>query len=358
MTVLSPSYVQRDVVKRAMDVQTTARIDTQIDRLIQSASRHIEGVTNRLFYPVVDTRYFDWPINYSGSSGRPWQIFLDANELISLTSVTAGTVLVPTGNVFLEPANYGPPYRRLEIVLNSTSSFSGATTWQRAVAVAGLYGFRNDETPAGVLAAAVTDTVGTTITVSNSGLISPGALIRIDFERMLVTDAAMVTTGVTYVGPETASTNDNQLNVGASVTQFSVGETILLDAERMLIVDINGNNLVVKRAWDGTILTVHSNAVIYVARQLTVQRGFGGTTAATHTNAASIARHYPPAMVETACTGIALYGLGTELAGVRPQILAPVTGGEVRARRTASPVDALIDDLVAAYGRRARTRVV
>lgn len=358
MTVLTPAYASRDVVKRALDVQTTARIDTQIDRLIQAASRQIEGICNRFFYPVVDTRYFDWPINYSGSSGRPWQIFLDANELISLTSVTAGAVPVSTGNVFLEPANYGPPYRRLEIALNSSSSFSGATTWQRAVAVNGLYGYRNDETPAGVLAAAVTDTTGTTITVANSAVISPGALIRIDAERMLVSDAAMTTTGVTYTGPDTASASDTLLNVGASASQFAVGETILLDAERMLIVDISGTNLVVKRAWDGSVLGVHAAALVSAARQLTVIRGFGGTTAATHANAVLISRHYSPAMVETACTGISLYNLGSELAGVRPQLLAPDAVGAVRARRTASPVDALIADLEVAYGRRARTRVI
>jgi hypothetical protein len=224
--------------------------------------------------------------------------------------------------------------------------------------VNGLYGYRNDETPAGVLAAAVTDTIGTTITVTNSALISPGALIRVDSERMLVVDTAMVATGVTYTGPDTASASDTLLNVGASVSQFAVGETILLDAERMLIVDVSGTNLAVKRAWDGTILAPHTSAVVFSARQLVVIRGFGGTTAATHVNATSIVRHYPPAQVETTCVGIALYSLGTELAGVRPQILAPDSAGALRVRRTSSPVDALIEELVVSYGRRARTRVI
>lgn len=356
--IWSASYAMRDTVKRALDVATTTRVDAQVDRLIQASSRTIESACNRVFWPKQDTRYFDWPINYSGSGGRPWQIWLDANELITLTSVSAGSVNIPTQNVFTEPINYGPPYTRLEINLNSSSSFSGATTWQRAVAVTGLYGYRNDETPAGALAAAVTDTTSTSVTATDSSVVSPGAIIRVDNERMLVSDVAMTATGVTYTGPNTANVGDNQLNVGASISGFNIGETLLLDTERMLVTDIQGQNLVVKRAWDGTILDLHSNAPISAARKLTVARGFGGTTPAAHTNSTTVVRHTSPALVEQTCIGLTLYGLGTELAGVRPQALAPAGKASAKPSRIFSPVDALLADLVGTYGRKARTRAI
>jgi hypothetical protein len=85
------------------------------------------------------------------------------------------------------------------------------------------------------------------------------------------------------------------------------GETILIDAERMLIDDIAGNNLIVKRAWTGSTLATHANpSDVYVSRTLTVTRGALGTTAATHLTAAPILRWTPPPLISAWCEALAI----------------------------------------------------
>jgi hypothetical protein len=98
-------------------------------------------------------------------------------------------------------------------------------------------------------------------------------------------------------------------------TSYAVGEILLLDSERMLIVDIAGNNLTVKRAWDGTVLAAHTGSTIYAPRRLTVTRGAVGTTAATHSNGAAITRHVVPGLIKELCVAEALNTLLQEGGG-------------------------------------------
>jgi hypothetical protein len=98
-------------------------------------------------------------------------------------------------------------------------------------------------------------------------------------------------------------------------TSYTVGEILLLDSERMLIVDIAGNNLTVKRAWDGTVLAAHTGSTIYAPRRLTVTRGAVGTTAATHSNGAAITRHVVPGLIKELCVAEALNTLLQETGG-------------------------------------------
>jgi hypothetical protein len=358
MVVSSPCYTHRETVKRAMDTSAALpRRHSQIDRLMQASARRIDQACNRVFYPTVDTRYFDWPISYSGSRGRSWEIWLDDDELISVSAVSAGQTVIPLDDVHLEPANSGPPYTRLEISLASGASFAGAPSWQRAVGVAGLYGFRNDETAAGAISGSPTG-LQATLTVTDSSAVSPGALIRLDDERLLVTESAMTTTGVTFSGSLTAAATDTLLDVGASVSAFTVGETILLDAERMLIVDVSGTRLVVKRAWDGSVISAHAATPISAPRLLSVTRGALGTLSAAHTAATPIHVHQAPALVEQTNVGLTLYGLWAEKSGMSPIPVASSARTSTRGRSAESPAKALLADLIESYGRQARTRVI
>ena len=47
----------------------------------------------------------------------------------------------------------------------------------------------------------------------------------------------------------------------------------------MLITDIAGNNLIVKRQKSGSTLAAHTGSTIYAPRQVTITRGDLGTTA-------------------------------------------------------------------------------
>jgi hypothetical protein len=65
-----------------------------------------------------------------------------------------------------------------------------------------------------------------------------------------------------------------------------------------------------------------------------------------------------PGMVDTTCVGLVVYGLGNEQSGMRAIPLVPPSVGMKMARRTASPIDALLDGLEATNGRIMRTRAI
>ena len=138
-------FATREDVMRALDVKLTARNTRQIDRALESASRDVESLCHRTFAPTVATKSFDWP---NGQRARPWRLWLDANDLISVTTLTSGGTTIASSDYFLEPNQYGPPYSRLEIDLDSSAAFSSGDTHQRAIVVTGLWGYTNAETTA------------------------------------------------------------------------------------------------------------------------------------------------------------------------------------------------------------------
>ena len=56
-----PVYATRDDVMQAIDVAETPRSNAQVDRLIAAASRQVDRLCARTFYPTVGTRTLDWP---------------------------------------------------------------------------------------------------------------------------------------------------------------------------------------------------------------------------------------------------------------------------------------------------------
>lgn len=136
-----PWYCTREDVKAALDYKETARNNQQIDRLIEATSRRIETMCHRRFYPQVDTRYFDWP---NKTSGRSYRLWLDADELISVTSISSGGSLIDVGEYFLRPYNDSPPYTHIEIDLSGSASFGGGSTHQQDITITGVFGYSAD----------------------------------------------------------------------------------------------------------------------------------------------------------------------------------------------------------------------
>mgnify|MGYP001615049461 CR=1 FL=1 len=296
----------REEVKSATDSAETARNNAQVDRAIEAASRSVEGLTLRKFYPLTATRTFDWPVPYS----RSWRLWLDENDLISVSALSSGGTAIVAADYFLRP-DTGPPYTCVEIDRSSSAAFGGGDTPQRDVSITGLWGYSNDETPAGALAEGL-DASETAVDVTNSALIGVGSILRVDSERMLVTGKTMLTTGQTGTLTQDDAARTLAVTTGSA---FAVDEVILLDAERMLVEDIAGNNLVVKRAWDGSALAAHTGATIFARRTLTVERGALGTTAAEHTTAAAIVKHQPPGQIKALCIAEALNFIQQENSG-------------------------------------------
>jgi hypothetical protein len=339
-------YCTREDVMRASDVAITAYRAAAVDRLIEASSRGIEALCHRDFYPTIATRYFDWPTQ---QSPRSWRLWLDRDELLAVSSLSSGGVVLTADDYLLKPYAR-PPYSRVEINLAGSAAFGGGPTHQRDITINGTFGACTDVALAGALAE-VLDSSETQVEVSTSA-IGVGDLLLIDDERMQVTDKSMIDTGQTLQTPLTANKADVLVAVTDS-TGYAANETLLLDAERMLIVDIAGNNLIVKRAWDGSVLAAHTGSTIYAPRALTVTRAQLGTTAATHNNGATIYRHAPPALVRRLAIA------ETQVALMQEDAAYARTVGSGDATRVASAgqLNALREDVYTAHGRKVRKRV-
>lgn len=341
-------YCTREDVKAALDVPETARTNPQIDRAIESASRSIEGLCRRVFYPTYATRTLDWP---DPRSRTPWRLWLNQNELISITTLTSGGATIGADGYLLRP-DTGPPFTHLETDIASTSAFSTGSTHQRSISITGLWGYRNDTIDAGETVEAV-DATETGIDVSNSAAIGVGSILTVDSERMIVTAKAQLDTSQNLQTALTAAASNTTVAI-TDGTAYTVGEVLLLDAEKMLIVDIAGNNLIVKRAWDATVLATHTSSDIYAPRTLTVSRGALGTTAATHSSGAAITAYRAPGPVWALAVAEALATVLQEQAGY-----ARVVGsGEGQMEAAGKGLADLRSSVLTSHGRQLLTRAV
>ncbi|MGQ4349690.1 hypothetical protein [Streptomyces sp. SAS_275] len=347
-------YATREDVMRALDSKLTARNSGQIDRALESVSRDIESLCHRIFCPRIDTKGFDWP----DSQQRPaWRLWLDDNELISLTAISSGGTPIATGNVLLEPNRSGPPYNRVELNTSTSAAFGGGATRQRDVSITGLWGYRNTETTIGALAEDL-DAAETSADVTGAcaALAGVGSVLRVDAERMLVTGRTMLDTGQNLASDIDQQVKTVMVPVPDS-SGYAVDEVILIDAERMLIVDIAGPNLIVKRAWDGTANAAHaSGADIYAPRSLTVTRGALGTTAAAHSNGSTVHRWDPPGLVRDLAIAEAVGRLNSETSGYTRALRSGQSGSE--RNKDQGALEGLRQTVYDAHGRKARMRSV
>jgi hypothetical protein len=349
---MQPWYATREDVKEALDYKDTARSNRQVDRAVAAASRSVEKVCHRRFYPEIDTRYFNWP-----DGARPWRLWLDDNELISVTSLSSGGTAIDATDYFLEPNRSGPPYSRIEIDLDSSAAFGGGPTHQRDITITGLWaGADIVETTAADLDGNITSTA-TSIATTTAPLIGVGSLLRIGTERLIVTERSMSDTFVDLAA-DLGAANQSVTIQGVSAG-FSVGETILIDSERMLIVDKSPTALTVKRAWDGSVLAAHTSGTgINALRTLTVRRGVLGTTAAAHTSGDDVLVWEPPEAVRTYVIAKAIATLTAERSGYSRTKRSGESGSNSERGRDGSALATAKDDVYDTHGRKARIRAV
>lgn len=350
----TPWYATREDIQRALDVKESARNRREIDSALAAASRAVDSLCHRQFYPTLATKYFDWPPR---AGMTPWILRLDASELASVTTLTSGGVVIPSTDYNLEPNVSGPPYTRIEIKLSSDSSLGGGSTYQRDVQVDGLWAGCQ------IVEAALGDTVGamdatqTTVTVdgATSAEVGVGSVLRLGDERLLVTGRAQTYTGQTLATAMDAQVKTVTVTV-ADGSAYSVDETLLVGAERMLVIDIAGDSLVVQRAVDGSVLAAHDQfTAVYAPRTLTVTRGALGTTAASHSSGSSVYRWVPPGLVHQLTKAEAITILTQERSG---WFLKASTTGNSAAKVSADALQTLRDQTYTEHGRKARHRAV
>lgn len=351
---MSVSYCTREDVKTALDSKETARNNPQIDRAIAAATLAIEGLCHRKFYPWTGTRYVDWP---NHQYARAWRLWLEANEVASVSTLVSGGVTIPSSDYFLRRGDDldEAPYSFIEIDLASSAAFSTGDTHQRSVAITGVFiGCPLVEESLGSLsadlAASLSATASITWTTARFGV---GDILRIDNERVIITERTMVDSTQNLATPLTASMSNTTVAV-TDGTAFAVDEMILLDSERMLIVDIAANNLTVKRAWDGSVLAAHTNSDIYTLTGVQVTRAQLGTTLAAHTSGATIYRHVVPPLVRDLAIAEAMNTLLQESAGYARTAGA----GENERELSAKGLRSLREDVYTAHGRKARVAAI
>lgn len=350
-------YCTREEVRLALDTKEAAHNDTQIDRAIESASRNIEGLCKRKFAPVQATRRFPWP---DPQGSRAYRLWLDENELISVTTLTSGgESLTENTDYFLEPVNSGPPFRYVEMNLAGSGAFSSGDSFQRSIVITGLFGYNDEQAPAGELVEAL-DSSETEVQVSDSSLISVGHLLTVGSERMRVTERDALDIAQNTQGALTAAKNDTTVAVEDG-TDIHPGEILLVEGERMKVVSVAGNNVTVLRAFDGTPLAAHSSGTdIYALRSLTVERGAQGSTAATHSSADPITKWVVPGGINALCVAEAVVTNLQEAAGYGNRIGTDMaerdsSGSENMAGRG---LPHLRRETKTAYGRKFRKRAV
>lgn len=298
---------------------------TAVDRAIRSASAQIERILRRTFIPITDEKLYRWPRRLNH---RALELELNFDVLavtqLQTQAQDSSPTTISSDDYFLEPQQWGPPYRIIEIDLSSTAAFEAGDTPQRSISVTGRWGYSEDTESAGTVSSGLaSDSSATSMVCSDGSLIDVGDTLLIESEQVFVIAKTSNDSGEDLTGNPTAQMNDQSIGVDDGTT-FNAGEIILVNSERMRIDSISGNTLQVTRAVEGTVLAAHSSGDdVYVFRALTIERGDNGTTAATHANSTAISRYVAPGDVESLCVALALAQLLQERAGY-----GRATGGE------------------------------
>ncbi|MFF4600155.1 hypothetical protein [Amycolatopsis sp. NPDC001319] len=343
-------YCTREDVKSALDFKETARNNAQVDRLIAAGSRAVDALCHRVFYPEADTRTFDWP---NAQTARPWRLWLDQNDLIRCDTLVSGAEVVPPDAVLLRPDNSGPPFTHVEIDIGTSAAFTSGASHQRSISLTGLWGYGDDENPAGALAASL-DASQTTVDVTSSAAVGVGTLFRVEDERFVVTGKRQLDTGQTLTTDLADRNNATALNVQDG-NAFSAGEVVLVDTERMLVEDVAGDTLLVARGWDGTALAAHTTgAHVWAPRRLTVERAVLGSTPGVHGAGAALTAWTPPPLVWALAIAEAVTSLQQETSAYGRTVGA----GENEREASGKGIADLRNQVYAAHGRKARTRAV
>lgn len=327
MSIYRVAYCNRYEAQQSVDFAPGVDINARVDRALVDHAENIDAQMKRVFYPSDDIRFFDWPSQGGTGGGQyadPWRLWFDDNDLTCLTSLVAGGVTIGLDQVFVapweNPRKGKPYYSRIELDRSTSATFGGnQQTPQYAIAIGSTWGYGADADPAGLLAADV-GTGDATITVSDSSKSGPGDLLVLGYgrgsapfpgsdphagaiqpyvgERVLITDASPVATGLTQSGSGVTAADDaDQALSWTGTGALIAGEVITLDSEDMLVEKLMGGVATVRRAFNGTTLATHSSAAIWAMRQYSVLRAQLGTTAASYSSGAAVNRHRVPQLV-------------------------------------------------------------
>lgn len=196
--------------------------DSELLRTSGSVARWIDEQCGRHFFSRIATLYPDWSDDGDVAPGlRLWL----PEDLISVTSVKVDedgdgafeTSLVADTDYWLWPDSPLPYRPYLRIDLNPNGGLPGGwSRGRRRVQVVGKWGWSEQTNPAGTLGAAITDTTGTSVTMTGGHSVEAGDTILVDSEQMDVTVVSSNTLTVARgINGTTAATHLNNAPVSA-----------------------------------------------------------------------------------------------------------------------------------------------
>jgi hypothetical protein len=342
----SVRYCTRDDVMRAAALVETQRLSAATDRAIDAASRNVEALCHRRFYPTKATRTLRTSFAYTATDLGAWREYLTEDfELLYLNALTLDDATI--ADWWLGPQDPDTdagraPYTYLDLettgsVLELTGTFGGcwATRAVTALDASALIG-------------------DTTLAVADSSQVGVGATIKVGLEWLTVERTALAATGQTLLVALDQDVADNALSV-ASPTLLHPGEMLTVDAERMLVEDVTATTVIVERASAGSALAAHTTSTaVYAPRTLTVDRAQLGSTATAHSDETTVYRLAPPSLVVDLVIGEALDTLAQESSSYARTIGAAEFARTATGRGLAG-LRKLVRD---AHGRGLRTRAI
>ena len=203
------------VTARAGTTTVGADDDSVVEQLLKAASRLIDDSTDRHFYPIIQTRYFDVP---KANDLDPRMIKMDDDLLEVITLVNGDGTTIPSTEYTLKPRNDSPHFG-IRLVDNSTYIWAsdGAGDLHDVIAVTGIWGFHNRYNLAWSLGSTLNEALDdneTAIDVTSGTLFAVGNIIKVENEFGYV--SAVVTNTLTSTrgaNGSTASSHLTALNV-------------------------------------------------------------------------------------------------------------------------------------------------
>src|SRR4029078_7384460 len=245
-------YATHERVMRAADIKATADVASEIDAALQSPSQAVADLCPRGdavrpgFAPWEGTIEFDWPVS---NNDDPYRFWLNNHTLFEAESATSGGVDITSA--LLPWPEYGPPFTALDVNQGSGSLLTFVTgRGERSLSITGVWTYSNAERTLSTWTRGGTISDSATAVTLNAPF-GVGSIVRIGTERMWVIDRTWADSGQngSIVAGRAAQTP-----AVSHGSVFLAGEELLLDAERMLIRDVAGNNLIVERATSGSTL--------------------------------------------------------------------------------------------------------
>ena len=318
-------YTTLEAIKRSRKINGP-EYDAQIGRLIEAASRKIDGEVKHgliasdrsAFIPSTETRLYRWPPTRMRSATRLWldRYLLSVTTLQSEAQNSSPTTIAAT-DYFTEPNN-AKPYDRIEIDLSSTASFQAGDTPQRSISVVGSWGWTDDTRSTGTVASGLSsDAADTSMVCSNASLINVGDTLLVESEQVFVSARDFAALGSVLVNDAaiTADAADNTITLDGSHGVVA-GEVMRLETEELFVEYVSTNLLTVIRAYNGSVLAAHANdTAVHINRTLTIERAVNGTTGATHANSTAVSKHLVPADIIELCTAETVAAFHQENAG-------------------------------------------